>query len=130
MGLYAGFSQLRFGCAEDGCRDGGELVSTLWDVGGYVRFRPGPWGPWSRLGVVFARVESELPAPGAAQEGAAPASDLGVGVEIGVGWRLRVADRLGVSPGLRYALVDSRLDADTVFHMRYWVADFGVVVGF
>lgn len=127
-GLYAGFSQLRFGCVDDGCREGGELVSTAWDLGGHLRFRPGPWGPWARLGVVFARVESELPP----REGSGPppASELGVGGEAGVGWRIRLADRLGLNPGVRYTRLDSRLDEDTVFRMRYWVADVGVVLGF
>lgn len=130
-GLYAGFSQLRFGCEDDGCRPGGELVSTTWDVGGHLRFRPGPWGPWARVGLVFARVESELPAdPGSVADGVDEPSKLGIGAEVGVGWRLRVADRLGVSPGVRYTRVDSRLDRDTRFRMRYWVADLGVVLGF
>lgn len=133
MGLYAGFSQLRFGCVDDGCREGGKLVSTAWEVGGNLRLRSGPWGPWVRLGLALAHVESDYPASGAVEEPAGSgsrASDLGVGGEVGVGWRIQVADGVGLAPGVRYARLDTRLDPDTVFRMRYWVAELGVVLGF
>ncbi|HZD06339.1 MAG TPA: hypothetical protein VE173_15620 [Longimicrobiales bacterium] len=133
VGLYAGFSQLRFGCRDDGCTAGGALVSTAWEVGGHLRTSPGPWGPWIRLGLVLTRVESDYPAFAADGVGAASThqvSDLGVGGELGVGWRIGLTDGVGVNPGVRYAQLDSRLDRDAVLRMRYWVVDLGVVLGF
>jgi len=132
LDLYAGFSQLRFGCAEDGCAGAGDLVSTMWDLGFHIRPRSGPWGPWLRVGAVMGGTEIELPGPlgeggsGVVEE----VSDLGIGGEFGFGWRVRLADSFGLSPGVRYTLVNQMLDRDVTFRMRYWVADLGLVVGF
>jgi hypothetical protein len=57
-------------------------------------------------------------------------SDVGVGGEAGIGVRVPLRDGVALSPGVRYALVNSRLDDDTLLRLRYWVADVGLVVGF
>jgi hypothetical protein len=57
-------------------------------------------------------------------------SDLGVGGELGLGWRVRLADSFGLSPGIRYTHVNQRLDPDVTFRMRTWVVDLGLVLGF
>jgi len=134
LDVYAGFSQLRFGCKADGCVDPGELVSTAWDLGVHVRPVAGPWGPWFRAGVVIAGIEANLPtgpggAPGSG-DGVPRTSGTSLGGEVGVGWRIRLANAVGLSPGIRYTRVDSRLDGDLRFDMRYWVADIGLVLGF
>ena len=135
LDVYAGFSQLRFGCEADGCVGPGELVSTAWDLGFHVRPVMGPWGPWFRVGVVFAVLEASLPASSGGDPGvgSAPerfASSSSLGGEAGLGWRIRLADAIGLSPGIRYTQVNSRLDEDRMFRMRYWVADIGLVFGF
>jgi hypothetical protein len=140
LDLHAGFSQLRFGCEADGCVGEGELVSTAWDLGTHIRLRPGPWGPWIRVGLVLGGIELDLPEPAGPPEppegGARThgplhvASDTGVGGELGLGWRIRLADGWGLNPGLRYSFLKSRADDGTAFRMRYWVADVGLVLGF
>jgi hypothetical protein len=130
LDLYAGFSQTRFGCEEDGCAGAGDLVSTVWDLGFQVRPNASPWGPWLRVGVVVGGTEIELPPEGGDSGVVEKVTDLGVGGEFGLGWHVRLADAFGLSPGVRYTHVNQRLDSDVTFRMRYWVADLGFILGF
>lgn len=129
--LYAGFSELRFDCGADGCAGDGRLVSTVWNVGANLRARSGLWGPWLRVGLVAGAAEFETADPdGGSTSTVSRVTDTGVGGEIGTGWRIRLADAWGVSPGVRYSRWDARVDEGTLYRMSYWVADLGLVLAF
>ena len=125
LGLYVGFSQVLFDCSSDGCVGDEEFVSTSWDLGIHLRARSTTWGPWLRGGVVFTRMERDIASPeGPGHE----VSDLGVGGELGVGLRVRLTERFGLNPGVRFALLNTRLENGDLLRMRYWVLDFGLVM--
>ena len=74
---------------------------------------------------MFARMERDITAPDGPRH---EVSDLGVGGELGAGFRVRLTERLGVNPGVRFALLNTRLEDGDLLRMRYWVVDVGLVV--
>ncbi len=122
-GPYVGFSQNRFGCRADGCpRD--HYVATDWDLG--VQRTIGGAG-WVRVGAVFGRVERYFET---AETPLHRTSSLGVGVEAGVGLRVTLPGRIGLTPGVRYSSFNTRFPDDTPLRLRWVSADFGIAFGF
>jgi hypothetical protein len=125
-GLYAGFSQHRFGCEDAGCAADGRLVATGFDVG--LRFalvRGRTFVPWLRLGAITTRVETDD--LGAANAGV---SDLGFGGEIGAGLYVGAASTLAINPGIRYAMVRTGLPGGSTLDMRYLMAQIALALAF
>ena len=122
-GPYAGFSQHRFDCADDGC-PGAEYVATTWDFGGQRTL--GRFG-WIRAGVVFGRLEREF----ALGEGAtAGVSSLSMGAEGGAGVRVPLRGRLALTPGARYGWLNTRFRDGALVQMRWVAADLGLAIAF
>jgi hypothetical protein len=124
--IYVGFSQHRFGCEDAGCVAEGRYVATGFDVG--VRFAllaSGPVMPWIRLGGITTRVETDD--LGGANAGV---SDLGFGGEVGAGVYIGRSSSFAVNPGVRYALIDTRLPGGDTLSMRYLVAQLAIALAF
>lgn len=123
---YAGFSQLRFGCADAGCPSGEPYVATGVNAGVRVSVAPGSRvAPWVGVGVVTTRVES----PGV---GASPAgvSTLGWGGEVSAGLWVQATRYLAVTPGVRLSRVGTDLPGGARLSLRYLVADLGLALTF
>lgn len=124
--LYAGFSQLRFGCRDAGCAPGGRYVATGVNAGVRVALAPGsPVVPWVGAGALTTRVES----PGMRQS-AAGVSALGVGAEVAAGLWVRAGRSLAVVPALRVTRVGTELPGGARLSLRYLVADVGLSLTF
>lgn len=125
VGIYVGFDQQRFGCEPAGCSDGGTYIATGFDLG--LRFdllTGGPVVPWIRAAAITTRVEtSDLPAPDAG------VSDLGWGAEVSLGVFLG-SDRIGVTPTVSYAFVDTDLPGGDPLGLRYLTAYLGLTLPF
>ncbi len=124
--MYAGFSQLRFGCRDAGCPSGEPYVATGVNVGVRLALAPGSRViPWVGVGVLTTRVES----PGA---GASPAgvSTLGWGGEAGAGLWVQATHYLAVTPGLRLSRASTELPGGAGLSLRYLVADLGLALTF
>ena len=117
--IYIGFSQLRFDCEGEGC--GGNWVATQWDAGVRAELTSGSVVPWLRAGVVAPSVEN---VPGARR------SARGWGGEGGAGLRFALTERLSLSPGARFGVVDVGRSAGEDVAMRYLLFDLGLVVAF
>jgi hypothetical protein len=127
LGFYAGFTQVRFDCGEDGCPGEGVYVSTAWDLGVHVVPVDAPWSPWIRAGLVLARVERDFREGGEVLQ---RVSDLGAGGEVGVGFRVPLGRRLTLRPGVRYTVVEADYGDAGTLRMRYLVVDVGLALGF
>jgi hypothetical protein len=129
-GPYAGFSQHRFDCADDGC-PGAEYVATTWDLG--VQRTLGAYG-WIRVGVVFGRLEREFAVAGVpaadAEVGVPGVSSLSLGAEGGAGARVPLRGRLALTPGVRYGWLNTRFRDDGLVRMRWVAADLGLAIAF
>ena len=127
-GPYAGFSQHRFDCADDGC-PGAEYVATTWDFGAQRTL--GLHG-WIRAGVLFGRLEREFAGAGAppGEGGVAGVSSLSLGAEGGAGVRVPLRGRLALTPGLRYGWLNTRFRDDGLMRMRWVAADLGLAIAF
>jgi hypothetical protein len=125
-GLYAGFSQHRFGCEEAGCPVDGRLVATGFDVGIRVAVMRGrPVTAWIRVGAITPRVETvDLGPPDGG------VSWLGFGGEVGAGAHLSLSDSLGLVPGVRWAFVGTELPGGSTLDMRYLVAQLAATLSF
>ena len=124
-GLYAGFSQHRFGCEDAGCAGDGRIIATGFDVGVRIALLRGrSLVPWIRIGAITTRVETDD--LGGANVGV---SALGFGGELGVGVFLG-RGTWGVSPGVRYALVGTELPGGSTMDMRYVVAQLAATLAF
>ena len=132
VGYLVGFSEHRFGCAEDACGAETDLVSTAWDLGLRINFRSSGVVPWMRVGAIAALLEVDLTsAPtGETATTVREESDRGWGFEAGAGVLIPVADRFGLSPGVRYGRVDLDLASRGVLQERYVVLDVAFVLGF
>ncbi|GMV07437.1 MAG: hypothetical protein AMXMBFR53_37120 [Gemmatimonadota bacterium] len=125
-GLYAGFSQARFGCDDAGCPTGEPYVATGVNVGLRISLLPGRRViPWIGGGALTTRVES----PGVRGD-VRGISSLGYGGEVGVGLWLRTAGSLALTPSLRYARATTELPGGTSLTLRYLVADLGFALTF
>jgi hypothetical protein len=129
-GPYAGFSQHRFDCADDGC-PGAEYVVTTWDFGAQRTL--GGYG-WIRAGVLFGRLEREFAPAGAPTanegEGIPGVSSLSLGAEGGAGVRVPLRGRLALTPGVRYGWLNTRFREDGLVQMRWVAADLGLAIAF
>lgn len=126
--IYAGFSQDRFGCADDGCPGDQEYVSTGWEMGARWFFTGGAVAPWLSLGIVVPRVERDFLTEGGELE--ERASGTKVGGEGGFGVRIRLADRIHLDPSVRLVAVNSRFEGEHLLQMRYAAVELGVLLGF
>ena len=125
-GLYAGFSQHRFGCEDAGCSAGGRYVATGFDVGFRFKLRrEGDAIPWIRIGGITTRMETDD--LGGANVGV---SDLGFGGEVGAGVHIGGASPLAISPGVRFAAVSSTLPGGSSLGLRYLVVQVAAVLAF
>ncbi len=124
--LYFGFGQHRFPCADAGCARGERYVATGFDAGLRFQLRMrGSVQPWVRVGVVTTRVE----VPGLPTV-AAGVSRLGVGGEGGFGVLIGAASAVAISPGVRYAAVNTTLPGGATLRMRYLLVDLTLVLAF
>jgi len=133
---YLGFSEHRSGCGGVGCS--GDFISTAWDLGVRLNLASGPVVPWLRVGTTSVITKAELtdpavdPLPGTPPPTFAAESGRVWGLEAGAGIMVRVTERLGLSPGLRYTKVDPSFSDPDVggIGIRMWVLDLGLIVGF
>lgn len=124
--LYAGFSQLRFGCVEAGCASGGRYVATGVNAGVRFSLLPGrAWTPWLGAGAFTVRVES----PGV-RGSAAGVSELGYGAEASAGLAVRVGPSLLLTPAVRLSRAGTDLPGGVRLPLRWAVVDLGVAVAF
>jgi hypothetical protein len=124
-GPYVGFSQHRFDCRADGC-PAAEYVATSWDLG-MQRTLGARNHAWVRLGFVFGRMERDFAAPGGPRR---RTSMLSAGPEAGLGFRVPVRGRLSLTPGARWAWLNTQFDDGPLVRMRWLAADLGVALGF
>lgn len=123
---YAGFSQLRFGCAEAGCPAGKPYVATGVNAGVRLALASGARViPWVGAGLLTTRVES----PGV-RESPAGVSELGFGGEVSAGLWVRAGRSLALSPALRAARVGTDLPGGARLSLRYAVLDLGLALTF
>jgi len=131
-----GFSQNRVECGPSLCE--GDLVSTGWDLGLRLRLLDGPVLPWVGGGVTARIVEADVfdPTLDRAPEQDAPVfeveSDRSWGVEAAAGVIVRLAERVGLNPKIRYSRLspDLPLPAIREMEVRQWVVDLGLVLAF
>lgn len=124
--LYAGFSQLRFGCEDAGCGSGGRYVATGFDVGLRLALVTGrSLIPWVRFGAITTRVETDD--LGGSNAGV---SDLGFGGEAGLGVYVGSASAVALNPSITYSAVNTRLPGGSDLRMRYLKAYIGIVFAF
>ena len=127
VGGYLGFSQHRFACDENVCGKGKAWVSTGFDVALRVVVGQRTLRPWFQGGLHTNRVE------GRAQMGKILQtlhSQGGAGFELGGGLLVQVAERMSLSPGVRYGSGDVPFSSYPTMELRYLVFDLGLVVGF
>jgi hypothetical protein len=89
--------------------------------------------PWLRVGAIAALLETDLgtaASTGTTATTVREESDRAWGFEVGAGVLIPVADRFGLSPGVRYGRVDLDLASCGVLRERYVVVDVGLVLGF
>jgi hypothetical protein len=124
--LYAGFSQLRFGCRDAGCPAGEPYVATGVNAGLRLTLLPGHRVlPWVGVGALTTRVES----PGV--RGSPPGvSTLGYGGEISAGLYLGAGRSVALTPAVRYTRAGTELPGGASLALRYLVADLGLVLAF
>ncbi|MDP2958387.1 MAG: hypothetical protein Q8N53_18310 [Longimicrobiales bacterium] len=124
--LYAGFSQLRFGCKAAGCPAGEPYVATGVNAGLRLTLLPGHRVlPWVGVGALTTRVES----PGV--RGSPPGvSTLGYGGEISAGLYLGAGRSVAFTPSVRFVRAGTELPGGASLSLRYLVADLGVVLAF
>jgi hypothetical protein len=125
--ILLGFVQHRFRCTGPACGDAGDLVTTGWSLATRVALRTGVSVPWIRLGVTFDRSEWDFPVPGGTERFA---SSPALGGEAGLGYTIQVAERVTLSPGVRYGLANVHFPRGEEVLGQYLVADLGMVLGF
>ena len=125
--ILIGFAQHRFRCTGAACGDAGDVVTTGWSIATRVAFKSTVTAPWIRLGVLFDRSEWDFPEGGGYVR---EASSLALGAEGGLGYTFQVAERVTLSPGVRYGLVNSHFPRGDRVLTQYVIGDLGVVLGF
>ena len=124
--LYAGFSQLRFGCQDAGCPEGKSYVATGVDMG--LRLTPIRGHavlPWVGVGGSTTRVES----PGV-DGSPAGTSSLGFGVELSGGVYVGVARGLALTPAVRWRKADTELPGGASLPLQHLIVDVGLALTF
>jgi len=127
VGGYLGFSQHKFGCDENVCPEGNSWVSTGFDVALRVVAGGGMVRPWVQGGVHTHRMEARI------HGDAGPLSlnsEGGGGYEVGGGILIKVAERMSLSPGVRYGLGNVPISGHPNLGIRFLVFDLGLVAGF
>jgi len=127
VGGYLGFSQHRFGCDEDLCPGGEYWVSTGFDVALRVVAGRRRVRPWVQGGIHTHRVQARILGE---DEALSLHSEGGGGYEVGGGLLIQVAERMSLSPGVRYGLGNVPIPGHPTLGMRFLVFDLGLVVGF
>lgn len=127
VSLYAGFSQLRFGCGSAACPGDDDLISTGWELG--LRLSGSVFGvePLIQVGPVFTKVEAVT---GRSPEAATEISDLAFGGEVGIGLAIPVATRVAVRPMVRFQAINAQLPQSGFFRLRHAVFELGLGFGF
>ena len=136
LSWYVGFSESRFACGGAAC--GEDFVSTGWDLGVRLNLASGPVIPWIKIGTTAQIAEGRLtdplldPLPGEVVPTFPAESSRAWGLEVGAGVMLRVAERFGLNPGVRYLTVNTSFSGRDVgaLNIRAWVVDLGLVLGF
>ena len=124
--LYAGFSQLRFGCRDAGCPSDEPYVATGVNAGVRVALAPGSRViPWVGVGALTTRVES----PGVALSEAG-VSTLGWGGEVAAGVWVHASRYLALTPAVRMTRVGTELPGGDRLSLRYLVVDVGLALTF
>jgi len=124
--LYAGFSQLRFGCADAGCPEGEPYVATGVNAGVRVALHRGHRVlPWVGVGVLTTRVES--PGTPASDPGV---SSLGLGSEVSAGLWIGAGRSVAFVPAVRWSRVGTELPGGASLSLRYVVVDVGLALAF
>ena len=127
VGGYLGFSQHRFGCDENVCPEGKPWISTGFDFALRVVLGQRKVRPWIQGGLHTNRVEGRVRRGDRVHT---LRSEGGGGFEVGGGLLLRVAERMSLSPGVRYGSGDVPFSDGPTMELRYLVFDLGLVVGF
>ena len=124
--LYAGFSQLRFGCRDAGCPRGTPYVATGVDVGLRLALVTGHVVvPWVGAGGFTTRVES----PGA-DGSPAGTSSLGFGGEVSAGVYVGLVRGLALTPAVRLRKAGTDLPGGVRLSLAHLVADVGLALTF
>jgi len=131
-----GFSQHRAGCAQGLCE--GDLISTAWDVGVRLSLPFGSVIPWIGGGLTSQITEGDFfdplldPVPGAPIPTFAAESDRAWGLEGGAGLLIRLSERFGLDPAVRYNRTTPSIGApaNREIEIQQWIFDFGLVLGF
>jgi hypothetical protein len=127
VGGYLGFSQHRFACDEEVCPKGKAWISTGFDLALRVVVGDRRIRPWVQGGLHTHRIESRVSVEGHVQS---LHSKGGGGYEVGGGVLVQVAERMSLSPGVRYGSGDAPFSVQPSMGLRYLVFDLGLVVGF
>jgi len=127
VGGYLGFSQHRFACDENVCPEGKNWISTGFDVALRVVLGQRKVRSWVQGGIHTNRIEGRVRRGEGIQS---LHSEGGAGFEVGGGLLLTVAERMSLSPGVRYGSGDVPFSEYPTMELRYLVFDLGLVVGF
>jgi hypothetical protein len=133
---YVGFSEHRAACGGASCS--GDLISTGWDLGARLNILTGPVVPWLRLGTTGQITRARLADPTLDLLPGVPVavfemeSGRSWGLEAGAGIMIRLTERFGINPGVRYLRVNPSFNGKNLgeLRIRSWVMDLGVVLGF
>jgi hypothetical protein len=124
---HIGFSQHRFGCDESLCPDGESWISTGFDLALRLVLGGRRLRTWIQGGLHTHRIEVRILEEG---EPAGRVSDGSYGMEVGGGILVQIGNRMSLSPGIRYGRGRVPFPEHPDLHLRYVVADLGLVVGF
>jgi len=128
FGILLGFGQRRFSCEGQLCVQGGDWISTGFDVALRLVIGRSRVRPWLKGGLHTHRLEGTV--LGDAGEANDTRSDGGAGFEAGGGVLIAIGERTSLSPGLRYGWAEVPFPTRSDLRLRYMVADLGLVVGF
>lgn len=123
LDLLVGFSQYRTDCSLDACGGDEEWVSTQWEFGFRWKAPEATIRPWLSLTAVFPKVERDRPT--------GPVnSQVVIGAEVGGGAMFQIAERLFLTPGVRYSAYSPEFGQDGRVAMRWTVVQLGILISF
>jgi hypothetical protein len=128
MGGYLGFSQHRFHCDETVCPKGKDWVSTGFDIAFRMVLGRRAIRPWLLASLHTPRFEGRVFREGGGATRLT--SDGGSGIELGGGVLIQIADRMSLSPGVRYGSGDVPFSGRPSIPLQYLLFDMGLVLGF
>ena len=114
------------------------MTSTAWDVGARLSVPLGPVIPWVGGGVTGQITTGDFydpavdPLPGQPPPTFAAESDRAWGLEGGAGLMIRLTERLGLDPAVRYNRTTPSIGApaNVEIEIQQWIFDVGLVLGF